>query len=565
MKTFEQYTYERPSLASIQSRFTKLLEQFKVCKHAEEQLQALEKLNEYRNEIDSLASIVYIRASIDSTDEFYQQERDYFDEIGPEINAYQTEFYRALLESPFRNELEDKFGKQLFQIATYALKSFSKEVIPLLQKENKLTSEYGKLVASAQVEFKGETYTLAQLGPFLEHEDREIRKQALEVSSGFFATHSETFDDIFDQLVHIRHEIAVTLGFNNFVELGYVRMLRVDYDAKMVENFRKQVREQIVPIVSNLYEKQAKRIGVETLAFYDENYKFQTGNAKPKGTPEWIIENGKQMYHELSEETKEFFDFMLERNLMDLVAKKGKEAGGYCSYIADYGAPFIFSNFNGTSGDIDVLTHEAGHAFQFYSSRHLDVPEYIMPTYEAAEIHSMSMEFFTWPWMELFFEDEVEKYQFSHLTDGLDFIPYGVAVDHFQHLIYENPEWSPEERKAAWKQMEELYLPHRNYDGNAYLEAGNLWKRQGHIYNSPFYYIDYTLAQICAFQFWKKSRENYEAAWDDYLHLCSLGGSKSFLQLVAEAKLISPFADGSVESVITSIQSYIEEVDDQAL
>ncbi|MBP2078826.1 M3 family oligoendopeptidase [Oceanobacillus polygoni] len=333
----------------------------------------------------------------------------------------------------------------------------------------------------------------------------------------------------------------------------------------MVANFRKQVRDYIVPLATKLYEKQAARIGVDSLKFYDENFQFKSGNAKPKGSPDWIIENGKKMYQELSDETNEFFQFMLDRNLMDLEAKKGKEAGGYCTFIEDYEAPYIFANFNGTSGDIDVLTHEAGHAFQVYTSRNLKVPEYIFPTSEAAEIHSMSMEFITWPWMELFFKEDTDKYKYSHLADGLQFLPYGVAVDEFQHLVYENPDWTPEQRKDAWKKLEEVYLPHRDYDGNAYLTSGGYWQRQGHIYDIPFYYIDYTLAQICAFQFWKKSRENHKEAWEDYLNLCKQGGSQSFLSLVKTAKLNSPFEEGTVEAVIKTIEDWFESVDDKAL
>jgi len=325
------------------------------------------------------------------------------------------------------------------------------------------------------------------------------------------------------------------------------------------------VRDYIVPLATKLYERQADRIGVDELKFYDQSLNFLSGNATPKGSPEWIIENGKKMYAELSPETDEFFKYMTEKHLLDLEAKKGKETGGYCTFIDNYDSPFIFSNFNGTSGDIDVLTHEAGHAFQVYSSRNIGIPEYVWPTHEGAEIHSMSMEFFTWPWMELFFEDDTEKYKFAHLSSGLLFLPYGVAVDEFQHVVYENPEMTPAERKAEWKRIEKTYLPMRDYDGNPYLEAGSIWQRQSHIYEVPFYYIDYTLAQICAFQFWKRSFEDRDSAWEDYLHLCKLGGSKPFTELVKEANLLSPFEDGCVESVVGTIEAWLSSVDDKAL
>ena len=227
--------------------------------------------------------------------------------------------------------------------------------------------------------------------------------------------------------------------------------------------------------------------------------------------------------------------------------------------------PFIFSNFNGTSGDIDVLTHEAGHAFQVYCSKDYQIPEYHWPTYEACEIHSMSMEFFTWPWMELFFKEDTAKYRFTHLSEALLFIPYGVTVDEFQHFVYAHPEASPQDRKAAWREIEKKYLPHRDYEDNDYLERGGYWHQQGHIFGDPFYYIDYTLAQICAFQFWKRSRENRETAWADYLRLCQAGGSQSFLELVGLANLISPFEDGCIASVVKVIEDWLDGVDDSEL
>ncbi len=467
--------------------------------------------------------------------------------------------------SSFRSELEEKWGTQLFAIAEAQIKSFSSEVIPLMQKENKLTSEYQQLIASAKIDFENEERTLAQMQPFTESTDRSMRKKAKEAYFSFFAENEEQLDRIYDDLVKVRTEIAHTLGYQNFVELGYYRMIRTDYDATMVKKFRDQVKEFIVPLATKLKKRQQQRIGVEDFKYYDESFNYTTGNATPKGTPEWIIDGGKRMYDELSVETSEFFDFMIDNNLMDLVAKKGKASGGYCTYIDDYKAPYIFSNFNGTSGDIDVLTHEAGHAFQVYSSRHYEIPEYIWPTFEACEIHSMSMEFLTWPWMENFFKEDTDKYKFTHLSNSLEFLPYGVAVDEFQHFIYENPEATPAERKLAWKELEEKYMPNRDYDGNDYLNRGGFWQRQGHIYQSPFYYIDYTLAQICAFQFFKRTQENRDEAWADYVHLCKLGGSLSFTGLVKEANLISPFEEGCVESVIGPIEQWLNSIDDKAL
>ncbi|NMO97956.1 M3 family oligoendopeptidase [Paenibacillus lemnae] len=562
---FTEYPYQRPDMKEIEQRFKELLKQFNEASTFEEQDEAMTAVNKLRQNVDTQSTLVSIRHSIDTNDEFYKQEQDYMDEAEPVYQEYITDYYKALTQSRFREQLEAKWGRQLFALAELSLKTFSPEVIQDLQQENKLSTEYSQLIASAKIPFQGEELTLSQLTPFELSTDRETRKAAFQARYQFMAEHEAEFDRIYDELVKVRHTIAKKLGFNNFVELGYARMARTDYNAEMVANFRKQVQDYIVPMATQLRERQRSRIGVEDLLFYDEGFSFKSGNAAPKGDADWIVQNGKKMYSELSPEMNEFFNFMIDNNLMDLVSKKGKQAGGYCTYIPDYSAPYIFSNFNGTSGDIDVLTHEAGHAFQVYESRGYQVPEYNFPTYEACEIHSMSMEFFTWPWMELFFQEDSDKYKFNHLADSLQFIPYGVAVDEFQHYVYANPEAAPAERKSAWREIEQKFMPHRNYADNDYLENGGFWHKQAHIFRTPFYYIDYTLAQICAFQFWVRLHDNYEAAWKDYLKLCQVGGSRSFVELVKYAGLKSPFEDGCVASVVDQIQGWLNSVDDKAL
>ncbi|MBA4537382.1 M3 family oligoendopeptidase [Bacillus aquiflavi] len=562
---FEDYTYSRPNIDKISETFHYALDQFKGAATIDEQNEAMKEINSLRNDIGTMFNICYIRHTINTNDEFYKVEQDYMDEILPQVEGLVSKYYEALIHSKFRTGLEEKWGKQLFALAETQLKTFSPTIVQLLQKENQLSTQYTKLIASAKIIFEGEERTLAQLGPFQESKDRNMRKKAFEAYFSFMANNEEMLDKIYDELVKVRTEIAKKLGYQNFVELGYNRMSRTDYDARMVRKFREQVKEFIVPIVVKLKERQRTRIGVDKLYYYDEAVKFKTGNAAPKGSPDWIIENGRKMYHELSKETGEFFDYLIDHQLMDVVAKKGKAGGGYCTFIENYKAPFIFSNFNGTSGDIDVLTHEAGHAFQVYSSHDYEIPEYNWPTYEACEIHSMSMEFFTWPWMELFFKEDTEKYKFAHLSEALIFLPYGVAVDEFQHWVYENYEATPAERKKAWQEIEKKYMPYKDYNNHDYLERGGFWQRQGHIYQSPFYYIDYTLAQICALQFWKRIIDRDQEAWTDYVNLCKLGGSKSFTELVKAANLISPFEEGCIKSVVSEIENWLHSVDDQGM
>ena len=562
---FCDYKYERPNYEKIKEQVAKLIKDFEKSSFANDQLEIIDKINIIRNDISTQSNIASIRHSINTKDEFYEEENNYWDEHGPLYSELDTDFYKALVNSKFRDELENKIGKQLFNIADFSIKAFSKEVIKDLQEENKLSTEYVKLLASAKIDFQGEERNLSGLTPFLQSTDRDIRKKALEAKWEFFKVNEKEIDRIYDGLVKVRDRIAKKLGYKNFVELGYIRMMRSDYNPEMVKNFRKQVLDYIVPESSKLYKRQRERLGLDKLYFYDQYLEYLNGNATPKGNAEWILNNGKQMYSELSEETNEFFKFMTSNELMDVLTKKGKAGGGYCTYIPNYKAPFIFSNFNGTSGDIDVLTHEAGHAFQVYRSRWIDYPELNFPTYESCEIHSMSMEFFTWPWMELFFKEDVDKYKFTHLASAIKFIPYGITVDAFQHFVYENPEVTPEERKKAWKQLEKTYLPDRNYEGLDMLEKGCFWFQQGHIFSSPFYYIDYTLAQICALQFWKKDRECHDKAWNDYMSICDVGGTKSFLELVKLGNLKSPFENSWVSSIIDEIRDYLNGINDKKL
>ena len=562
---FNEYKYEHLDLEKIKKEFSELIESFEKAENVEGQVNAFDEIIKLRNHIETMQTLVSVRHSIDTNDEFYDKENEYMDEISPILFGFTNDFYKALVNSKFKDELVKKYGKFLFDLAENTLKTFSPEIIPDAQEENRLSSKYSKLIASAKIDFDGKELNLSQMVPYTQSKDRNVRIEAAKKVAQFFSENQDEFDNIYDSLVKVRTRMAQKMGYKNFVEFGYKQLSRLEYDAKMVEGYRKQVLENIVPLHTELRERQGKRLGVDKLKFYDEAIKFNSGNADPHGSPEWILNNGKTMYKELSKETDEFFTFMTGNNLLDLLSKKGKMSGGYCTYIPEHKAPFIFANFNGTSHDIDVLTHEAGHAFQVYQSRGFEVPEYLWPSYEACEIHSMSMEFLTWPWMDLFFENDTDKYKFIHLSEALLFIPYGVTVDEFQHWVYENPEVTPKERREKWIEIEKKYLPTRDYGEVEELKNGIFWFRQGHIFSSPFYYIDYTLAQVCAFQFWIKSRENREKAWQDYLNLCKLGGSKPFFELMKSANLKNPFEEGTLAIVIPKIKEYLDNVDDMNL
>ncbi|TVP91694.1 M3 family oligoendopeptidase [Alkalibacterium sp.] len=563
---FSEYTYERPDFDRYKKDFLHLVDNLKQAESLAEVKEAIDAVSDLSASLETMGTLASIRHSINTKDSFYLEEDKYWNEYGPYYQELSTLYYQAIMDSPYLEELKDAYPRTFFQNMQFELDSFDSSVIDLLQKENQLSSDYQKLLASAEIEFDGKTLTLSQFGPYLESTDRDTRKAASDAQWSFFEENESQLDQLYDELVKVRDTIAKKLGFKDFVELGYIRMKRFDYNRQMVEVYRKQVLDYVVPVTQKLAKRQAERIGIEKMKHYDASLQFLNGNPTPQGNPDYIIENGRKMYHELSGETAEFIDFLFDKELVDLLSKEGKAGGGYCTYIPDYQSPFIFANFNGTSGDIDVLTHEAGHAFQVFESRWIKQPEIVFPTFETCEIHSMSMEFFTYPWMELFFKEETEKYKFDHLSGAVRFLPYGVLVDHFQHEVYENPEWSADKRKAVWRELEKQYLPERDFSENSFLDKGTFWFRQGHIFGAPFYYIDYTLAQVCALQFWKRAIvDQDENAWSDYLAICKAGGTKSFLETVETAQLRSPFEEGSLKDVIKTIDQTLEQVDDKAL
>ncbi len=553
---FSEMPYTRFNLEETIKYAEEMTKKINSAEDAKKVIELMYEYDEFSREFSTNYNLVSIRYSINTNDEFYEKEMEFYDENAPLVSTKLIEVSKAIYNSKFRDEIVAEFGQHLFT----GLESeiiLNDSVVDLLQKQNELTTKYNKKIANSDIHFKGEVYTLTQMSPYLQNIDREARKEAYHAVNKFFEENQDFFDDLYDQLVKLRHEMAKRLGFENYIDLQYKLLQRSDYDSKDVARYREKVLKNLTPLASKLRKKQAERLGFDELKFYDRSLLFKEGNSDPKGDYNFIIENAKKMYHELSKETGEFFEFMVENELLDLVAKPGKSGGGYCTTLDKYKSPFIFSNFNGTRGDIDVITHEAGHAFQAYMSRNKKLQNFIWPTYEAAEMHSMSMEFLTWPWMELFFNEEADKYRFSALQSAICFIPYGVTIDHFQHYVYENPEATPEQRRAKYHELELMYDPEKNYD-DEFLNKGAFWFRQGHVFSTPFYYIDYTLAQVCAFQFLIKSLENKDEALKDYMEICKAGGEYSFFKIMELGKLKNPMNTDVMEEIMPKLESVLE-------
>ncbi|WP_278908538.1 M3 family oligoendopeptidase [Faecalicoccus pleomorphus] len=562
---FQEYAYQHMDALSLQKQLSELAEQIQQAKTIEQVQDCIKKVDTIRRFVATQVSLVEIRHTVDTKDAYYTKEQEYLDTVLPELEKDYEKINRALLESSFLEELKHRLPETFFLQKEMDLKAFDPIIIEDMQEENRLMTKYQALIASAEIPFDGEIYNLSSLEVKTNSSDRIVRKRALQAYWNWFEQHEEEVAQIFDQMIKVRTRMAQKLGYDNFIALGYARMHRYDYNQEDVAKYRRQVLKDVVPLCSALYKRQQKRLGYDTLHAWDEKVEFLQGNPTPKYDRAELVKRAQKMYHELSKETGVFFDFMVEHDLLDLDSKPGKAAGGYCTFMPDYKSPFIFANFNQTQHDAEVLTHEAGHAYQIYESRDIYPSDCVWPTYESCEIHSMSMEFFTHPWMQSFFEEDVNRYYYSHMAGSLKFLPYGVLVDHFQHEVYTHPEMSHKERMDTWRRLEKEYLPHKNYEEVEILERGGWWMRQAHIFMSPFYYIDYTLAQVCAMQFWARMENKDPKAFEDYQHICKIGGTLPFRKIVKEAGLIVPFEEGCLAQVTGSVSQWLDEISEEEL
>ena len=553
LKTFNELEYTRPDFEELKASYARLSAQLQAAKTYEEVRQCMLEEEKISSAFYTQATIASIRHTIDTSDKFYEAEDEYINREFPEAMPAMQAFSMGLLNSPFRKEIDAEFGTQLLKSAQLSVDSFSEKNIALMQEESDLVNRYQRLVAACKISFGGEEHNLIGILKYFSNPDREVRKAAAKKYAEFFEANDAEMGEIFDKLVKIRDEMGRNMGFKNFIPLGYMQQGRMDYDEKDVAAFRQQVLEEIVPFCSELYKAQAKRIGIEKIHFYDEELIFPDGNAVPIGDRAYLVEQARKMYHDMSQETGEFIDFMIEHELMDLDNKPNKAATGYMTTLSDFKAPFVYSCFNGTTADVDVLTHEMGHAFAGYEAMRTQPLQALWgePT-DIAEIHSMSMEQFAYPYADLFFGERADKYRFQHLQEALTFVPFGVAVDEFQHIVYENPNMSPAERTAAWRDLEKKYMPWREYgEDNEFFNRGGWWYHKLHIFHYPFYYINYTLTTMGALEFKKKMELDKATCWQDYLTLCQLGGSLGYLDTLKAAKLAIPFEKGGVKRAVS--------------
>ena len=554
---FADIQAETPTIEQITREYQDINNALDQAQTRLDKEKALQQWEDLRRRLNTWSEMTSLNFSQDTTNKEYQQAQEYSDELRPKLTALEVAMKRRLLNSQDRPQLESILGQQAFSLWSADVTTFEPAIEDDLVQESKLVNQYVQLLASAELEFRGQKVNLSGIRKYTQDSDRKTRYEAEKVRWQFFSQNQAQLDSIYDQLVKLRHQMAQKLGYDNYTGLGYKRMQRIDYTEADVASYRDEVVAKVVPLAQKIIDQKAQKLNLEWVMYWDEAVFDLQGNPKPQGDHDWMLQQAQKMFDAMHPELGSFFAMMVAGNFMDLKTRPGKAGGGFCTSFPTTGVPYIFANFNQTKGDVEVFTHEMGHAFQAWQSRNLPLIDYLWPTLESCEIHSMSLEFLTWSQMEQFFGDDADRFREIHLAQSILFLPYGCAVDHFQHLVYANPEATPEERNQMWQQMEARYLPWRQYEDLEYPAQGGLWQEKQHIYCSPFYYIDYTLALCCAMQFWVKAESDFEGALTEYIALCQRGGQAPFQSLTSSANLVSPFQPGSLANVITKAQQFL--------
>ena len=554
---FADIQVEKPTIEGVTQEYQEINAALDQAQNKSDRETALQQWEHLRRRLDTWSAMTSLNFSQDTTNQDYQAEQEYSDRLQPKLTALEVAMKQRLLDSEHRAEFESILGQQAFSLWSADVTTFEPAIESDLVEESELINQYVQLLASAKIEFQGETVNLSGIRQYTESSDRKTRYEAEFARWNFFSENKAQLDSIYDRLVKLRHQMAQKLGYDNYIGLGYKRMQRIDYNEADVASYRDEVVAKVVPLAQKVIARQAKKLNLDRVQFWDESVFDLQGNPKPQGDHDWMIEQAQQMFNAMHPELGSFFETMVAGNFMDLKTRPGKAGGGFCTGFPTAGVPYIFANFNQTKGDVEVFTHEMGHAFQAWQSRNLPLIDYLWPTLESCEIHSMSLEFLTWSQMDKFFGADADRFRQIHLAQSILFLPYGCAVDHFQHLVYANPEATPQERNEMWQQMEARYLPWRDYGDLEYPAQGGLWQEKQHIYCSPFYYIDYTLALCCAMQFWVKAESDFEAALSEYIALCQRGGKAPFQSLTKSANLVSPFQPGSLADVVTKAQDFL--------
>jgi oligoendopeptidase F len=532
----------------------------------EEMEQWLKDMSELEAAINEDVCWRQIKMTCDTANKELEESFNYFVlEIQPKIQPYAFELNKKLVNCPFINELDpEKYFTYLRSIRK-SIELFREENIPIESEISVLQQKYGMITGQMAVEVNGKTYTLQQASKFFESHDRELREEVYKKIAERRYQDKDKLNDLFSQLVTKRNQEALNAGFENYRDFKFKQLGRFDYTKEDTFQFHESVKLHVLPLVNKIYAHKKEKLKVDHLRPWDIE-------AEPEGTePLTPFETGKELLDKTIDcftKLRPFFGDCLrkmnEMKHLDLESRSGKAPGGYNMPLAESGAPFIFMNAAQSMHDVTTMVHEGGHAVQSFLTHDLELSSFKDYPMEIAEVASMAMELFSMDHWDVFFDNkqDLKRAKEHQLERVITIFPWIAVIDKFQHWIYENSDHTLEERSQKWMEIfKEFGDDVIDYSGlEKYVETG--WQKQLHLYEVPFYYIEYGIAQLGAIGLWQQYKSDPEKALDNYVNALSLGGTKTLPELYKVAGLQFDFSPENIKSLMEFVNEELGKVEE---
>ncbi len=538
---------------------------------AERPLNAVSELEQWLRDMSELEAVVsedacwrQIRMTCDTTDPKLEEAFTYFCmEIQPRIQPYADQLNRKLIDCPYTGQLDQQKYATYLRSVRKNIQLFREANIPLLSELSVMQQQYGAIAGKMTVEVEGQEYTLQQAAKFLENHDRDLRESVYRKIQERRLQDKEAMQELYTKLVQKRDTVARNAGFANYRDYKFVELGRFDYNREDCFQFHEAVKQHVLPLINTIYEKKKAKLQLDTLRPWDTE-------AEPAGIqPLKPFTNGEDLYQRsvaCFEKMNPFFADCLRKmkalGHFDLESRKGKAPGGYNCPLAESGAPFIFMNAAGQMSDVTTMVHEGGHAIHSFLAHQLELSGFKEYPMEIAEVASMAMELFSMYHWDTFFDhpDDLRRAREHQLERTITIFPWIAIIDKFQHWVYENPQHTEAERTRRWMEiLQEFSSPAIDYTGlDAYREIG--WQRQLHLFEVPFYYIEYGIAQLGAIGLWMQYRQNPQQALDHYIQALRLGGTRTLPELYAAAGLKFDLSPAHIKTLMAFTAREMEEL-----
>jgi len=526
--------------------------------------QWLQDLSELEAVVSEDACWRQIKMTCDTTDKTLEEAFTYFCmEIQPKLQTYADQLNKKLINCPYSNELDQSLYHTYLRSVRKSIELFREENIPIAAELSVLQQQYGAIAGKMTVEVDGKEYTLQQAAKFLESSDRKLRETVYHKIQDRRKQDEKAMHELYSTLIAKRHQIAVNAGFDNYRDYKFKELGRFDYTKEDCFQFHEAVKQYVLPLVNEIYERKRQKLGLDTLKPWDtEAEPAGTQPLKPFTTGEDLYKKTVKCFDQLNPFFADCLRKMKEMNHFDLESRKGKAPGGYNCPLAESGAPFIFMNAAGQMSDVTTMVHEGGHAVHSFLAHPLPLSAFKEYPMEIAEVASMAMELFSMDHWQAFFDNasDLQRAKEHQLERTITIFPWIAIIDKFQHWVYEHPQHSVEERTTAWMNiLTEFSTIAIDYTGlDAYRAIG--WQRQLHLFEVPFYYIEYGIAQLGAIGLWMQYKKNPEQALENYMNALSLGGTKTLPELYKAAGLEFNLTPAYIKTLMEFVKTEMDQL-----